>query len=192
MRSELLRLDVVWSTPAGLETHLRSKSARVNVGQGVGINVAFGTQSLTRVVSDLALSGRRPVKSGVGEASARFVIIPLDNSSILLAVAEPSAAAEALMPVPSTPSWLQTDGQPMPSQDGFLAVRRPHGVGLSIQLAAGSGEIGNACILKIACSLADGDTGEPGREPAALSIRRLGQDIVRIAADFRVGDDSAI
>lgn len=172
-------LDVVWSPPEGREIAIGAADARIDVTQGVRINVAFGTTGPGGVAVDLALSGRRPLGDGSGEANARFVIIPLSESALLVAVAEPSAEAVNLMPVASTPVWAVVDGGSMPARITSLTATGPGGVSLILELIPGPPQMA-VCALRVlsASSRVQAAGAEPGSPP--LSLVRVSQETVRI------------
>ena len=177
-------LDVAWFTAEGKRESLNTTGPRLEVTAGVLIDFAFRSQEPTRVEIDLTLSGERPVCGGLGTSNARFVIIPLDESSLLLGVAEPSAEPALLMPVPSTPVLLVAGGRRTPTQGGLLKVRTSEDVGADLDFLPSVGEV-NACVLRIQDAPGGRDSSPRSRLSRGISLQRFSEDSVAVVVGPR-------
>ena len=171
-------LEVTWISADGQQLSWPA-CIQVEVAAGLMMDLAFASQDQVRVVVRFNLTGERPTCDPATKSNARFVIIPLDEASLLLGVAEPSAEPAALMPVASTPVLLRTDGIRIGTRDGFLSVRGPHRTGADVSFVPDVGDI-NACVLQVRAASETRGGADRGEPSLGLSILRLEEDSLTI------------
>jgi hypothetical protein len=147
MTAALAALDVRWCSPDGRDFPIDPTRLGIDVTAGVRIDVAVEPRGAARLAVALALTGRRRLHEPAADASPRFVVIPLDDASFLVAVAEPSDEPVVLTPVPASPTWTQS-GVAMPTPDGWLTARRPEGAGIEFRVVPAPAEM-SVCALQV-------------------------------------------
>ena len=190
MPSQGQSLEVVWLPENGRQQSRFSEHVQFEVVAGLMLDLAFAIQDATRIELRLTFSGQRLGSGMPGTANPRFVVIPLNDSSLLLGVAEPSDEPAALTPVASTPVLLGQGGSRIVTKGGLLSVRGSDRIGIDVDFVPGVGAI-NACVLRIRA--APGGCGEAGqRQPRlGLSLLRLREDAMRIVVGpSQAGEDA--
>ena len=183
-------LEVSWIASDGRTDSLAAAGVKVEVPAGLLLELALEIQANARIYLRLKLSGRRPVSGSAVKDNARFVIIPLGDSSLLLGVAEPSDEPEALTPVLSTPVVVASGHRRIATQGGTVKVRGPDSTGLDIDFVPGVGGR-SACVLRIAAASGDQRSPESRHGSARLAVVRLSEDAVTIvAAPIHQGEDA--
>jgi hypothetical protein len=179
-------LDVAWCSPDGRSIPIDPADLRVEVAPGVRIDVAIHPRGAARLAVALTLIGRRRVHEQA-DASVRFVVIPLDDASFLVAVAEPSSEPVNLVPVPSSPTWTRA-GEPMPTTDGWLTARRPEGAGIEFRILPGPDDM-SVCALQVSAMAPSGDrftnSGGPGSSGSVrFSVPRLSPQLLTLECEW--------
>jgi hypothetical protein len=145
----------------------------------VSIEVGPGVQDDGRPTVDLDLLPAVVGRDGAGDLGKRFVVIPLDESSLLVAVAEPSEEPANLCPVASTPAWVTPGGGSMPTSEGSLTMLGVNGTQLRMTLTPGPGGHRNICVVHISCAR-HGAQGPGFRDPLALLLRHVSPGRIRV------------
>ena len=144
MTSSESRRSFHWSAADGRQLELAPGSARITVSEGVSIGVGPGVQDDGRPTVDLDLLTAVVGRDSAGDLSKRFVVIPLDESSLLVAVAEPSEEPANLCPVASTPAWGTPGGGSMTTSEGSLTMLGVNGAQLRMALTPGLMDTGTS------------------------------------------------
>jgi hypothetical protein len=179
-------IDVVWCRADGREFPVERRGIGLDVAQGVRIDVAIEPRGAARVSVTLTLTGLRLLPDDT-EASVRFVVIPLDDASLMLAVAEPSAEPVQLAPVPSSPTWTTAGGR-MPAGDGWMTARRPEGAAIEFRVLPAPEQM-SVCALQVRAIPPAGarfSAGRPAAEQGAvrLSVPRLSPQLVALECEW--------
>jgi hypothetical protein len=172
--------NVHWCSRDGHDVPIEPVDLRVEVAAGVQIEVAIAPRGAARLAVALTLTGLRRLRNEA-TASARFVVVPVDDASFLVAVAEPSDEPVILVPVPSSPTWTVAGGR-MPTSDGWLRASRPEGAALEFRIVPGPEDM-SVCALQISArppagarfanSRGSGSTGSVRFSVPRLSPQRL-------------------
>jgi len=183
MPSSQSRITLLWSAPDGKETAIGLGVVEIRVAEGVSIHIEPNVDDDAQLTVDLDLHTVDTVRELSGPAGKRFVIIPVDESSALVGVAEPSELPACLCPVPSTPAWVAPNRGSMSATDGSLLVRDSTGVRLMFRLLPAS-EMDNMSMCVVQVTSASDHNLRPGFEKArsVLSILRSSPGSIRIAA----------
>ena len=179
MAVEARRRNFHWSAADGRQLELAPGSAQITVSGGVSIKVSPGVQDDVTPTVDLDLFTAIVGRDSAGDLSKRFVVIPLDESSLLVAVAEPSEEPANLCPVASTPSWASPGGGPMPTSEGSLTMLGVNGAQLRVALTPGPDGHRNICVVQISCATHGAD-GSGSRDPLALLLHHVSPGRIRV------------
>ena len=182
MTSSESRRSFHWSAADGRQLELAPGSARITVSEGVSIGVGPGVQDDGRPTVDLDLLTAVVGRDSAGDLSKRFVVIPLDESSLLVAVAEPSEEPANLCPVASTPAWGTPGGGSMPTSEGSLTMLGVNGAQLRMALTPGPDGHRNICVVQISCTT-HGAHGSGFRDPLALLLRHVSPGRIRVGME---------
>jgi hypothetical protein len=177
---------VEWCSPDGRSVPIEPMGLGVEVAAGVHIEVRVEPRGAARLAVALTLTGERRLHEEAA-ASARFVVIPLDDASFLVAVAEPSDDPVNLVPVPSSPTWTLSGG-PMPSSSGWLTARRLEGVALEFKVVPGPVDM-SVCALQVSAMPPAGarftNTRGPGSAGSVrFSVPRLSPQRVTLECEW--------
>lgn len=174
-----MQIEIVESASAnGIETPIEP-GVMIRVADGLTLSLAFTAPGPAHIVAQLRLHGESVSRDGRSRVSSRFVIIPLDASSVLAGIAQASSTPADLMPTAAAPVWTNAEGAPMPSDQGSLIARTEGGTSLMLSLASGPGALDDACILQIVTVQRGGRSGDAARP--ALSIPVIAADAVQFA-----------
>jgi hypothetical protein len=179
--------NVEWCSPDGHSVPIQPAGLRVEVAAGVQIEVGIEPRGAARLAVALTLTGRRRVRGEAAEASVRFVVIPLDDASFLVAVAEPSDEPVNLVPVPSSPAWTLSGGA-LPTTDGWLTASRPDGVAIEIRIVPGPEEL-SVCALRVSAMPPAGARFTNSRGPGStgsvrFSVPRLSPQLLTLECEW--------
>jgi hypothetical protein len=141
-----------WSAADGRQLAIALGSAQITVTDGVAIKVGPGEQDGGKPTLDLDLLTVVVGRDDAGDLAKRFVVIPLDERSLLVAVAEPSEEPANLCPVVSTPAWVTPGGGSMPTSEGSLLMLGEDGTQLRMTLTPGPDGHANVCVVHISCA----------------------------------------
>jgi hypothetical protein len=180
MPSSESRRSFHWSAADGGQLEIAPGSAEIAVSEGVSIKVGPGVQDDGRPTVDLNLLTAAVGRDGAGDPGKRFVVIPLDESSLLVAVAEPSDEPANLCPVASTPAWVPPGGGSMPTSEGSLTMLGVNGVQLRMALTPGPDGHRNICVVHISCTTHSAH-GPGALDPSALVLRHVSPGRIRVA-----------
>ncbi|HKB16588.1 MAG TPA: hypothetical protein VKF62_11015 [Planctomycetota bacterium] len=173
---------MVWSAPDGRETAVAPDAVQIQVADGLRMEVAFDLDPPDHVSVNLTLKGRSPRRDGCGEGASRFVVVPLDDASSLVGVADASDSPATLCPTLAHPAWVASGSRLGSTREEFVEARGPKGGGLRMSFDLGPGESEDTCILRISCA-GGGRSGNSveGASPR-LSVARLAPATLRIVA----------
>jgi hypothetical protein len=179
--------NVEWCSPDGRIAPIEPAGLGVEVAAGVHIGVGIEPRGAARLAVALTLTDGRRLHDEAAEASARFVVIPLDHASFLVAVAEPSDDPVNLVPVPSSPTWTLPGG-PMPSSGGWLTARRLDGVALEFRVVPGPGDM-SICALQVSAMPPAGARFTNARGPGStgsvrFSVPRLSPQLLTLECEW--------
>jgi len=179
--------NLEWCSPDGRTVPIEPRGLGVEVAAGVHIEVRIEPRGAARLAVALTLTGGRRLHEEAAEAGARFVVIPLDDASFLVAVAEPSDDPVNLVPVPSSPMWTLSGG-PMPSSGGWLTARRLEGVALEFRVVPGPGDM-SVCVLQVSAMPPAGarftNTRGPGSAGSVrFSVPRLSPQLLTLECEW--------
>ena len=180
-------MNVAWCSPDGRRAAVEPAGLGIDVAPGVRIDVAIEPRGAARLSVALTLTGRRHLHGRPEESSVRFVVIPLDEASFIVAVAEPADEPVILAPVPSTPAWTQA-GLAMPTRDGWVAARRPEGAGLEFRIVPSPNEM-SVCALQVSAIPPAGARFKNGPEPGSsgsvrFSVPRLSPQLLTLECEW--------
>ena len=161
--------EAVWESPDGREAPLRGNVAHVDVADGLRLVIRVGMEASTRLAMELALEGESAGRDPSCTVRSRFVVIPLDASSLLVGIAEASATPAFLIPTAARPFWAVPDGGQRMGEGRFVG-RSAAGERLALRLTPAP-ELEGACVLEVTSS---------SRQAAGLSIATLGPEALRI------------
>jgi hypothetical protein len=173
---------VLWSAPDGRETAVAPDAVEIQVADGLWMEVVFGLDPPDHLSVKLTLQGKSTRRDGCGEDRSRFVVIPIDEASALVGVAEASASPATLCPTLAHPAWVASGSRLGSTREGFLEARGPEGGGLRMSFDRGPGESEDTCVLRITCE-GGGRSGSSvdGGSPR-LSVARLAPATLRTVA----------
>lgn len=177
--------DLQWCTPDGLTVPIEPTDLRVHVAAEVDIEVKVEARGAARLAVALTITGGG--RAGAGESGARFVFIPLDAASFLVAVAEPSDDPVVLVPVPSAPTWTLA-AHPMPGIDGWLSASRQEGVAIQLRIVPGPADM-PMCALRVsamppASARFRNDRGAAPTGAVRFSVPRLSPQLVTLECEW--------
>ena len=174
----------MWCSPDGRYEPIDPAGLCVEVAPGVRIDVAVEPRGAARVAVAMTLTGHRRLAVTGAEAGPRFVVIPLDGASFLVAVAEPSDVPVYLVPVPSSPRWTRNEG-PMPTSDGWLRARRPEGAGIEFRIVPGPDDM-SVCALQLSAVPPTDARFTNSRGPGAVrfSVPRLTPQLLTLECEW--------
>jgi hypothetical protein len=180
-------LDLVWCSADGRNVAVDPAGLGIDVAPGVRIDVAIEARGAARLAVALTLTGRRRLHEQAAEASVRFVVIPLDEASFLIAIAEPSDEPVNLAPVPASPAWTQA-GAEMPTRDGWVTARRPEGAGIEFKIVPGPDDL-SVCALQVSAMPPAGARFTRSREPGPtgavrFSLPRLAPQLLTLECEW--------
>jgi hypothetical protein len=187
MASSSASFNVEWCSPDGRNVPIEPRGLRVEVAAGVHIAVGIEPRGAARLAVALTLTGGRRLHEQATEAGARFVVIPLDDASFLVAVAEPSDDPVNLVPVPSSPEWTLSDGH-KPTSGGWLMARRLEGVALEFKILPVPGDL-SVCALQVSAMPPAGarftNTRGPGSAGSVrFSVPRLSPQLLTLECEW--------
>jgi hypothetical protein len=179
--------NLEWCAPDGRNVPIESTGLGVEVAAGVQIEVGIEPRGAARLAVAMSLTDRRRLHEETADASARFVVIPLDGASFLVAVAEPSDEPVNLAPVPSSPTWTLSGG-PMPTSDGWLTASRPEGVAIEIKIVPGPEDL-SVCALQVSAMPPAGARFANSRGPGPtgsvrFSVPRLSPQLLTLECEW--------
>jgi hypothetical protein len=179
--------NVEWCSPDGGIVPIQPAGLRVEVAAGVHIEVGIEPRGAARLAVALSLTGRRRLHEDAAAADARFVVIPLDDASFLVAVAEPSDEPVSLTPVPSSPTWTLSNG-PMPTSDGWLTASRSEGAAIVLKIVPGPDDM-SVCALQVSAKPPAGDRFTNSRGPGPtgsvrFSVPRMSPQLLMLECEW--------
>jgi hypothetical protein len=179
--------NLTWCSPDGRSVPIEPAGLRVEVAAGVHIDVGIQARGAARLALALTLTGLRHLHEEATEMSVRFVVIPLDDSSFLVAVAEPSHEPVNLAPVPSSPTWT-VSGAPMPTNAGRLLASRPEGAAIQLEIVPGP-EGMSVCALQVSAMAPAGSRFGNSRGPGPtgsvrFSVPRLAPQLLTLECEW--------
>jgi hypothetical protein len=149
------------------------------VSEGVSIQVGPGVQDDGRPMVGLDLHTAVVGRDGAGDLGKRFIVIPLHESALLVAVAEPSEEPANLCPVVSAPVWVAPGGGSMPTSVGSLMMLGVNRAQLRMALTPGPSGHRNICVIEITCTT-HGEHGSDVRDPSALLLHHVSPGRIRV------------